>query len=893
MLSRRSMIGRTLDRYRIESRLGQGGMGVVYKARDTQLDRVVAIKVLPPEMMASADRKQRFVQEARAASALNHPNIVTVYDVRADAGVDFIVMEYVNGRTLDQTILSTGLEVTRSLRYAAQIADALARAHEAGIVHRDLKPSNVIITPDDRVKVLDFGVAKLLDPGGSSGETATRGAPITDAGIAVGTAAYMSPEQAEGRKIDARSDIFSFGAVLYEMVTGRRPFAGDSQVAILSKVLNDEPLAPGTLITGLPQDVERTILRCLRKDPGRRFQTMADLKVALDDLVTDSAVTVPVQPAGVRPAPPWRWAWLVVIPVAIAVAYYSWSSVRRPAAPATPLNAVPLVSVPGVKRFPSFSPDGSRVVFTWSGTDRKNQDVYVQQIGAGTQMRLTTAEAADSAPVWSPDGLSIAFLRQTGVPQQQELRLIPPLGGTERRLTEIRPRGFLRAVTMAWCPDSTCIVVTDGQGGDKPDALFVVSTQTGDKRQLIQPPASAYADTDPAISPDGKWLAFRRDVAPYSGQLQLVPLTSELTVQSDPRPLTPVLLTAYGPKWISNDELMFYAKGALYRLRPSAGGTPERLPVGEDGLMPAVSRPLEDGTRRLVYARSFADLNIWRIDTSAPGAPATSPPVQAIASTRRDTLAHVSPDGKRLAFISDRSGESEIWVADASGANAMPLTSLGANPGFPRWSPDGRAIAFHSNAEDRPTGDVYIVPAEGGKVRNLTMHDANDVFASFSRDGQWVYFCSHRSGLPFVWKIGVSGGDAVKVSLTPAMLAVESTDGASVFYVDNATTNRPGPLWQLPLTPPGGTPVKLVDNVLANSFEVIDSGIYYLEELPGDTRLQFFSFATRRSTTVASKLGSLTATTAPVIGVTPDGRTIFFSRVDSATEDLMLVEKFR
>ena len=887
------MIGRTLDRYRIESKLGQGGMGVVYKARDTQLDRVVAIKVLPPEMMASAERKQRFVQEARAASALNHPNIVTVYDVRADTGVDFIVMEYVNGRTLDRTILSTGMEVTRSLRYAAQIADALARAHEAGIVHRDLKPSNVIITPDDRVKVLDFGVAKLLDPGGSAGDAATRGAPLTDAGIAVGTAAYMSPEQAEGRKIDARSDIFSFGAVLYEMVTGRRPFAGDSQVAILSKVLNEEPPAPGTLITGLPQDVERTILRCLRKDPARRFQTMADLKVALDDLVTDSAVTVPVQVAGVRPAPLWRWAWLVVIPAAIAVAYFTWSSVGRPAAPATSLNAVPLISVPGVKRFPSFSPDGSRVAFTWSGTDPKNQDVYVQQIGAGTQMRLTTSEAADSAPVWSPDGLSIAFLRQTNIPQKQELWLIPPLGGTERKLTEIQPRGFLRAVTMAWCPDSTCIVVTDGQGGDKADALFVVSAQTGEKRQLLQPPATAYADTDPAISPDGKWLAFRRDVAPFSGQLQLIPLASNLTVQGDARPLTPVLLTAYGPKWITNDELVFHAKGGLYRLRSSAGGTPQRLPVGENGLMAAVSRPLEDGTRRLVYARSFADFNIWRIDTSAPGVPATSPPVQAIASTRRDLLAHVSPDGKRLAFISDRAGESEIWVADASGANAMPLTSLGANPGFPRWSPDGQTVAFHTNTEDRPRADIYLVAAGGGKIRNLTMHHENDVFASFSRDGQWLYFCSHRSGVPFIWKIPVSGGDAVKVSLRPSVFAMESTDGASVFYVENATTNSPGPLWQLPIKPPGGIPVKLVDNVLANSFDVIESGIYYLEELPGDTRLQFYNFASRRSTTVASKLGSITPNISPVIAVTRDGRTIFFSRIDSATEDLMLVEKFR
>ena len=572
------MIGRILDRYRIEAKLGQGGMGVVYKARDTQLDRVVAIKVLPPEMVASPERKQRFVQEARAASALNHPNIVTVYDVRADDGVDFIVMEYVEGRTLDQTIVSRGLEVTRSLRYAAQIADALARAHEAGIVHRDLKPSNVIVTPADRVKVLDFGVAKLLDPGSDTAETATRGVPITDAGMAVGTAAYMSPEQAEGKKIDARSDIFSFGAVLYQMITGRRAFAGDSHVGTLSKVLNEEPAAPGTFITGLSPDVERTILRCLRKDPARRFQTMADLKVAIDDLVTDSSATVPTQPAVSRPAQPWRWVWAIVIPSAIAVAYFRWSLRQQPTAPATPMRSVPLTAVPGIKRFPSFSPDGNHVTFTWTGLDRKNQDVYVQQIGAGDPLRLTFAEAADSAPVWSPDGRSIAFLRQT--PQVQELRLIAPLGGPERKLTEIRPRGYLRAVTMAWCPDSSCLIVTDGQGGDQADALFVVSTQGGEKRQLMTPPAGAFADNDPAVSPDGKWLAFRRDVAPFSGRLHLVALGNDMTVRGEPRPVTSVLLTAYGPKWISNDEILFFAKGALWRMRTAVGSQPERLPVG-------------------------------------------------------------------------------------------------------------------------------------------------------------------------------------------------------------------------------------------------------------------------------------------------------------------------
>ena len=884
------MIGQTLDRYRIEAKLGQGGMGVVYKARDMQLDRIVAIKVLPSDKIADPERKQRFVQEAKAASALNHPNIVTVYDVRSDAGIDFIVMEYAEGQTLDHLIPSKGLGLTQSLRYGAQIADALARAHEAGIVHRDLKPSNVIVTPGDRVKVLDFGLAKLLDPAAVAAEAATHTSPITETGIAVGTAAYMSPEQAEGKKVDARSDIFSFGAVLYEMLTGRRPFVADSQVAILAKILNEDPAQPTSINPALPSEVERAILRCLRKDPARRYQTMADLKVALEDFADDSASGHATTAAVLQPArrSPWRWAWVATIPIVIAAVYFALTPRQRPAAPITPMQAVPLTAVPGVKRYPSFSPDGNHVTFTWTGPNRDNQDVYIQQIGAGTPLRLTTAEAPDYAPVWSPDGRAIAFLRNTAEPLRQELKLIPPLGGAERKLTEIRPRGFLRQVVMEWCPDSRCVLLTDTQGGDLADALFVVSTETGERRQLMTPPPGVLADTDPAISPDGRWLVFRRDISPFSGRLQVVALGNDLTVQGEPRALTSVLLTAYGPKWISNEEIVFFAKGALWRMHITAGSTPERLPIGEDGLMPAISRPHADGTSRLAYARSFADLNIWRLETAAPGAPTTDAPVVAIASTRRDMLAHLSADDRRVAFGSDRSGESEIWAADTNGANAVQLTALGANPGFPRWAPDGQAVAFHSNAEDRPAGEVYVVSAEGGKVRNLSMHAAGtDTFPTFSRDGQSVYFSSTRTGAPMIWRIPAAGGEAVKVSDKNGVFALESADARSLFHVETTTTNAAGPLWQIPLA--GGAPIKLIDNVLANSFDVIDRGIYYLERIATETRLQFFDLSTRRTTTVATKLGDV----APMISVSRDGRTIFFTRVDSTTDDLMLVDKFR
>jgi serine/threonine protein kinase len=358
-------------------------MGVVYKARDTHLDRFVAIKVLPPDKVADPVRKQRFVQEARAASALSHPGIVTIYDIRSDAGIDFIVMEYVAGRTLDETFPARGLRLTQALRFGVEIADALAKAHEAGIVHRDLKPSNVMVTDEGRIKILDFGLAKLLDPIDASADAMTRTSPLTEERVVVGTAAYMSPEQAEGRRLDARSDIFSFGSLLYEMVTGRKPFAGDSHLSLLLKILSEDPVPPSQLAPSVSHDVERTILRCLRKDPARRFQTMADLKVALEDLADDSTsgAQMPLPAPGVSRRRQWVWV-AALVAVLVGASYVVWLAWPSPAS-VTPLRASPLISLPGVTRSPSFSPDGNQVAFSWTGPDGGNPDIYIQQIGAG------------------------------------------------------------------------------------------------------------------------------------------------------------------------------------------------------------------------------------------------------------------------------------------------------------------------------------------------------------------------------------------------------------------------------------------------------------------------------------------------------------------------------
>ncbi len=873
------MIGRTLDHYRIECKLGEGGMGVVYKARDTHLDRPVAIKVLPPGKVADPGRKQRFVQEAKAASALNHPNIVTIYDIRSEGGVDFIVMEYIEGRTLERRPLR---EV---LRCAIQIADALAAAHKAGIVHRDLKPSNIMVTEEGRVKILDFGLAKLLEPAESSPDgTTVTARPMTEEGAVLGTAAYMSPEQAEGRKLDGRSDIFSFGSVLYEMVTGRRPFAGDSYLAILTKVLNEDPAPPSQLSAAVPPELEKFILRCLRKDPARRYQTMADLKVALEDLQEES-VSVQRARAPLRR----RWAWGALLPVLLVTGYFAWREWRAPVS-MEPLRATALTTFPGIEHSPSLSPDGNHVVFTWTGPKRDNQDIYVQQIGSGRPLQLTNDAGDDYNPVWSPDGKQIAFFRgpptaPTGF-RSRELRLIPPLGGAERKLADVRSQDFFPfAAFLAWSPDSNSLVVTDSPGEGKPDALFVVSLETGEKRPLTNPQPPVFADTSPAVSPDGRSLVFLRRTTWGAGELHVLALGKGMTAAGEPKRLTSAALRADFPAWTPDGkEIVFSAKGSLWRLAVTGENTPTRIPyVGEDGMMPTISRAQPGRPARLIYVRSFADFNFWRIETSAPGALSSSAPVLAIASTKTEYHIRLSPDGRRAAFASGRSGDVEIWVSDPDGSNAVRLTSLGAqDSGCPAWSPDGQLIAFSSNGEGE--FDIYTVPVAGGKPKRLTTHPAIDLCPAFSPDGKWIYFSSMRSGDYRIWKMPASGGDAVQVSPNQGGAAAVSPDGTNLYY--NAVS-LVAPLWRLPIS--GGEPVKVLDGVVWFNWCLLEKGAYYIDRLGGETRLQYLNFSTGKSSTVARNLGEVTAG----LTATPDGKTILFTRMDSSADDLMLVENFR
>ena len=399
------MVGESLLHYRITGKIGEGGMGAVYRATDTHLDRPVAIKLLPADKTADVDRVQRFVQEAKAASALRHPNIVVVHDIASDRGRHFIVMELVEGQSLDVLIGRRGLKLAEGLGLAVQIADGLAKAHAAGIVHRDLKPSNIMVTDDGLVKILDFGLAKLSEPPAldSAGPTRTlepepERRPRTKEGYVLGTAAYMSPEQAEGQPVDARSDIFSFGAVLYEMLTGQKVFARAGGVQTLAAVLNEDPPPPSTLNPAVPAEVDRIVMRCLRKDRQRRWQTTADLKVALQELKEDSdsgrleGRSGPARTAdansdrrgGCRSrAPDRRRSSLVVLAAC--------------AGTGRGVQTTPLTLDSGLTAAPTLPADGGLMAYASDREGSRGMDIWVQQVSSGKPLRLTDHPAESGA----------------------------------------------------------------------------------------------------------------------------------------------------------------------------------------------------------------------------------------------------------------------------------------------------------------------------------------------------------------------------------------------------------------------------------------------------------------------------------------------------------------
>ncbi|HYL04994.1 MAG TPA: protein kinase [Thermoanaerobaculia bacterium] len=691
------MIGRVIAHYRILGPLGGGGMGVVYQAQDLSLERVVALKFLPPELTRDPESKSRFLQEARAASALDHPNICTIHEVgETDEGQLYLAMACYDGETLKQRLQRGPLPIDEALETAQQVARGLVKAHRHGIVHRDIKPANLMITADEIVKILDFGIAKLAGAAG-----------LTRIGSSLGTPGYMSPEQARGDEVDPRTDVWSLGAVLYEMVTGRRPFRGEHDQAVLYALFNQEPDPVAQLRPDAPPELVRIIGRMLAKDPDQRYLTaaeaLADLR-ALYGPVTGTGTrtgmtggltgttSVPVLP---RPAPRRRWfrtslAAAVLLGASLA-AYLWWRLAATSPAPSAP-SFFRLTDLEGRETYPSLSPDGNSFVFTRSIGGRSH--IYSQRVHGANPRDLSSDPASDDTqPAFSPDGEHIAFHsnREGG-----GIFLMGATGESPRRLTSF---GF----NPAWSPDGTEIAFAT-EGAVDPTIRHDVSQLwrvrvASEDRYLIWKGDGM----QPSWSPSGRRIAFWALDTGSRRTVWTLPAAG-----GKPTRVTDDNYLNWNPVWSRDGKFLYFASDrggpmSFWRVpideeSGSVLGKPEPVitPAPWSGFL-SFSR---DG-QRFAYATDEGKANIERLALDLRAGTVSGEPAAVTQGSRTVFALDASPDGAWIAFTADAPNEN-LFVIHPDGTGMRQLTTGNAKNRLPRWSPDGSRLAFYSNR-----GGVY------------------------------------------------------------------------------------------------------------------------------------------------------------------------------------------
>jgi len=697
-----------LGPYEISSRIGAGGMGEVWRARDTRIGRDVAVKILPPNFAADTERLRRFEQEARSAGGLSHPNLVTIHDLGTYEGTPYIVMELLEGETLRDRIGSDSaphMPIRKVVDVSVQLANGLAAAHDKGIVHRDLKPENIFITSDGRVKILDFGLAKLtIAQNGDDSRTQQRD---TSPGQVVGTAGYMSPEQVRGQEIDHRTDIFAFGAILYEMLAGHRAFRRDSSVETMSAILNEDPPELSKPAGSIPPGIHRIVSRCLEKSREERFQSARDLGFALEAV---SGNTNSQSAAAVAPARGAKLRWILGMVVAIVAlsaiaAAYILGRRATPASPSARLTQLTFAT--GEEANPAIAPNGETFIFVREG------DIYLQRIDGRNAINLTkTAEIEEGAPSFSPDGRQIAFHAANG---------IFVMGATGESIRRITSFGF----NPTWSPDGNQIAFTRAEPTLDPrsrnttvSALMVVDTSGGTPKLLLNSDVM-----QPRWSPDGRRIAFWAN--DRAGRRDIYTVAATGTKESVVRVTSDAALD-WSPAWSPDNQWLYFSSDR------NGTSTPWRIRIDS-----------EDGTTRGEPQM-----------IAAPG-PATG-------------WISVAADGRRIIFETITytnslrtarfdAAKSTFTLAEKPILDGSLLIRAAAS------SPDGSMVAFTTEGRE----DLFVMRSDGTDIRQLTNDDARDRGATWTPDGQRIGFYSARSGMYQIWTVRPDGSDLAQVSNVP------------------------------------------------------------------------------------------------------------------------------
>jgi serine/threonine protein kinase/Tol biopolymer transport system component len=759
-----------LGPYRIVSKLGSGGMGDVWLATEISLGRSVALKLLQPDLTRDPARVQRFEQEARAASALSHPNVCTILALgRAADGQHYIAMEYVEGDTLRHRLSTKRMSPLEAVDVAAQVAGALSAAHAAGIVHRDIKPENVMIRRDGFVKVLDFGLAKLAPAVTDGAADATRTVLKTDIGVVLGTVTYMSPEQARGEDVDARTDIWSLGVLLYESVAGRSPFAASSSSEVLAAILDRDPPPVARFEPETPPELQRIITKALRKDRNQRYQTVQDLLLDLQTLRDDLHALArpgsgPVMPAAAQSAPSGSGAVpavrsrrsvmigvaaLVLLAAAGGVWWWTGRLSRTPITDqATPVqrNLTRLTFGSGLQTDVTFSPDGRFIAYA---ADRAgNFDIWVQPVAGGDAVQVTKSPEPDTQPAWSPDGSTIAFRSER---DGGGVFLVPALGGQQRMLAS-------EGVYPRWSPDGSQVLLQSAAWWNAPDSIALMVARPG---EAARPILADFLKNGRFIwagwHPDGRISVIGRHRTQGDGFFT-VSLAGDEPVKSEPAPaLVPIIkgLDGYQFTWMPNGRQVIFeaaqSAGLVNLWRIAVEGhkltwsAADRLTTGATRDVGAARSP--DG-KRLAYTVATQAVGLYAFGLPRHGllpgraSPLSSPDQTVLTSD-------VSRDGRRLAYEAVQTGTqggSRLWAQDLASGARESLSPDDAQRRAPQWSPDGSTLAYHYVSSAR--GSVLVVREPGGRERFVSSSRANGyvIPTHWTPDGRFILASERKPG---------------------------------------------------------------------------------------------------------------------------------------------------
>jgi serine/threonine protein kinase/Tol biopolymer transport system component len=759
--------GTRLGAYEILSLIGSGGMGEVYRARDMHLKRDVAIKVLADAFAADPDRLARFQREAELLATLSHTNIAAVYGLEKADGITGIVLELIEGATLTDVIARGPLALSDALPIARQIAEALEAAHEKGVIHRDLKPANIKVTPDGKVKVLDFGLAKATDVASgpsldtTNSPTITSPAMMTEIGVVLGTAPYMAPEQAKGRAVDKRADIWAFGCIVFELLTGQRAFAGKDAADVFVAILTTEPdwnlLPPAT-----PSRMADVLQRCLKKDAHSRLRDVGDARLELE--MPDIP---PRADQGTRRVSTigWMLAGVLIGSAAVSALWYT----RSKAIVVPNVSHQRLTDFVGMEEFPAISPDGKTVAFTARVHDRRQ--IWLRLLVGGTPLQVTNDDADHQEPRWAPDSSAIIYYTGADVPETLgTLWEVPALGGTPRRIASASGGGDIS-------PDGRRLAMVQAQ---HERSILVIAGRDGVGVRSYSLPAE-YNFESPRWSPDGQSIALQSDsITDFDKHLYVIALPTgeqrEITRADDMK----------GLAWLPDGSGLVYSSSfgstVLYpptfnlRIVGHDGRGDRQLTFGD------VSYQQPDVGRSgvVVVSRIHMQSDIWRIPSDRSPADNARNAVRITQQTGQVQVPSLSPDGREMVYLSDSGGHGNLWTASTDGTGIARQITFERDPsvsiGVPVWSPAGDRIVFIRNQEGR-TG-LWLVGPDGGGIKELV---PRATWACWSPNGRWLYYQPSINIPLCIEKIPADGGTPVRVRCDNAGAPAVS-DGGTLFY---------------------------------------------------------------------------------------------------------------